>query len=112
MEKEKELNLGLPPVDYDMLARKVKEKALAMRHWPIDTLAEQLMRTAYSVLMIQSYDSRSPMAMDIRTACFQFMADLDAEAPQGYAEHTFADKLHAIHEKHYRLNRYHGRYTG
>ncbi len=109
---EKDLILGLPPVDYDQLARKVKEKAIAMKHWPIDTLAEQLMRTAYSVLMIGTYDSRSPMALDIRTACFQLMADLDAEAPEGYAEHTFADKLKSIHEKHYRLFRNHGRYIG
>ena len=115
MEKKdclKEL-VKMPIVDYDQLAGNMKNKVEAMKYWPVDTLGEQLMRTAYSVIYIGTYDSKGQMAMDIRTVCFQFMADLEAaEAPEGYAVRELADKIKAIHERYWRIARTGGRYRG
>lgn len=111
-KKEQDKMPTMPVVDYDQLAGKMKERVAAMRYWPADTLAEQLMRMAYSVTFFGAYDNKCQMALDIRTACFQFMADLDAEAPAGYPERELADKIKAIHEKYWRLARCGGRYRG
>lgn len=111
MKKQKEIP-AMPIVDYDQLSGKMKERAQAMRYWPADTLAEQLMRMAYSVVFIGTYDNKCQMAMDLRTACYQFMANIDAEAPAGYPERELADKIKSIHAKYWKLAKCGGHYKG
>lgn len=101
----------LPIIDYDQLAQKVKDRADAMKNWSTESRIENMMRTAYSVLYIRTYDSLSAMANDIRTACCQLLIDLDNNV-QPNPILTFSDKLKVIHKKYYDFHRTNGKYKG
>lgn len=94
---------SLPVVDYNQLVAKIKVKYEAMKYWSVDSKADAMMKMAYSVVYFGAYDSKGPMALDLRTACCQYMTDAEtAEAPAGYPESEFADKIKQIHEKYWK----------
>lgn len=109
---EKDCLAKMPIVDYDQLAGKIKERKEALAYWPADTAAEQLMRMAYSTMYIGAYDNKCQMATDIRTACTQFMAEIDDNQAGINPVTTLADKLRVIHEKYWKIARCGGRYKG
>lgn len=94
--------MDIPYVDYNMLAGKICQKRQQMGYWSIDSQVENYLRTILSVLVFDGvpYDTHSPMATDIREACYKYLSDV-VEPYGANPEHMLADRLRDIHHKHF-----------